>query len=49
MANEIKQICPYDIVIIRNQRYNELYESIKNLNKLLAWGHARVLENLLSE
>ena len=48
MANEIKQICPYDIVIIRNQRYNELYESIKNLNKLLAWGHARVLENLLS-
>lgn len=48
MAKEIKQICPYDIVIIRNQRYNELYESIKNLNKLLAWGHARVLENLLS-
>lgn len=48
MAYEIKQICPYDIVIILNQRYNELYGSIKNLNKLLAWGHARVLENLLS-
>jgi len=48
IAPEIKKICPYSIVIIGNQRYNELYNSIGNLNKLLAWGHARVLENLLS-
>lgn len=48
MAQKIRDICPYDIVIISNQRYNKLYESIGNLNKLLAWGHARVLENLLS-
>lgn len=47
LAKIIKDNCPYDIVIISNERYNELYDSIKNLNKLLAWGHARVIENLL--
>ena len=49
LAILIREICPYDIVIIENERYNDLYESIKNLNKLLAWGHARVLENLLEK
>src|SRR5205085_5719348 len=29
------------------ERYNELYKKFGNLNKLLAWGHARVIENLL--
>lgn len=47
LAELIKGICPYDIVVITNEKYNELYESIKNLNRLLAWGHARVIENLL--
>ena len=27
-------------------RYNELYRKIGNLNRLLAWGHARVIEDL---
>lgn len=49
LAKLIREICPYDIIIIENERYNDLYESIKNLNKLLAWGHARVLENLLEK
>ncbi|HHZ12371.1 MAG TPA: ribonuclease HIII [Clostridiales bacterium] len=49
LAKLIKNICPYDIVIIENERYNDLYASIKNLNKLLAWGHARVIENLLDK
>ena len=30
-------------------KYNELYEKIGNLNRLLAWGHARVIENLLDQ
>ena len=47
LALIIKNTCPYDIVIISNEKYNQLYESIRNLNKLLAWGHARVIENLL--
>jgi ribonuclease HIII len=28
-------------------KYNELYCSFGNLNKLLAWGHARIIENLM--
>jgi len=34
------------LVVIAPQRYNELYRKIGNLNRLLAWGHARVIENL---
>src|SRR5207249_4110880 len=30
------------------ERYNELYRQFGNLNKLLAWGHAKVIENLLA-
>ncbi|HZJ57776.1 MAG TPA: ribonuclease HIII, partial [Clostridia bacterium] len=47
LAMFIKDTCPYDIVVIENERYNDLYSAIKNLNRLLAWGHARVIENLL--
>jgi ribonuclease HIII len=38
-----------DIVLIGPARYNELYEKFGNLNKLLGWGHARVIENLLAK
>lgn len=47
LAEEITEICKYSVVIIGNKRYNELYSEIENLNKLLAWGHAQVIENLL--
>lgn len=47
LAPKIKSICKCDQVIIGPSKYNELYSRFKNLNKLLAWGHARVLENLL--
>jgi ribonuclease HIII len=38
-----------DVVSIGPAKYNELYEKFGNLNKLLAWGHARVIENLLAK
>jgi ribonuclease HIII len=38
-----------EAVLIGPQRYNELYEKFGNLNKLLGWGHARVIENLLAK
>ena len=38
-----------DVVLIGPGKYNELYEKFGNLNKLLAWGHARVIENLLAK
>ena len=39
----------HDVVLIGPAKYNELYEKFGNLNKLLAWGHARVIENLLGK
>ena len=47
MAIDIKTICPHSIIAIGPQKYNELYAKIKNLNRLLAWGHAKALETLL--
>ena len=48
MAAEIKKNAPHSIIAISNGKYNELYANIKNLNKLLAWGHARAIENTLN-
>ena len=49
MASDIRQACRHSVVAIGPQRYNELYAKINNLNRLLAWGHARALENLLQQ
>lgn len=43
----IRGVCPYEVVAIGPLRYNELYEKMRNLNRLLGWAHARALENLL--
>jgi ribonuclease HIII len=49
LAVKIRGICSHSIVVIGPERYNSLYASFKNLNRLLAWGHARALENLLEQ
>jgi ribonuclease HIII len=49
MAEEIKALCPHFVVPIEPKRYNELYAKVKNLNRLLAWGHAWTLENMLEK
>lgn len=46
LAEKIKANAVHSIVAISNTKYNELYNKIKNLNRLLAWGHARVIENI---
>lgn len=38
-----------ETVLIGPAKYNELYEKFGNLNLLLGWGHARVIENLLAK
>jgi ribonuclease HIII len=38
-----------DTVLIGPAKYNELYAKFGNLNSLLGWGHARVIENLLAK
>jgi len=49
LAAEISQVpgLRWEVVAIHPKRYNQLYENFGNLNHLLAWGHARVIENLL--
>ncbi len=47
LAEEIMRICKYSVVKLENNKYNEMYQEINNLNRLLAWGHARVIEDLL--
>ena len=51
LADEIRKnsMGLIDVVLIGPAKYNELYEKFGNLNKLLAWGHARVIENLLAK
>jgi ribonuclease HIII len=38
--------CAAEVVSIGPERYNEMHASFGNLNRLLAWGHARVIEKL---
>ncbi len=49
IAPEIKKISTHSIVTINPAKYNELYKKIGNLNNLLAWGHARAIENILEK
>jgi ribonuclease HIII len=48
-AEQIKRHCPFSVIAIGPAKYNELYEKFRNLNKLLAWGHARAIENVLEQ
>jgi ribonuclease HIII len=47
LAAAIREQAAVEVVKINPARYNSLYEKMKNLNILLAWAHARALENLL--
>lgn len=48
LAQSIRSILPqkHSIITIGPARYNELYAQFKNLNRLLAWGHAKAIETL---
>ena len=49
LAGKIKANSVHSTVVITPVKYNELYDKFKNLNKLLAWGHARAIENILEK
>ena len=49
LRRTIRRDCLFSVVAIGPERYNQLYATMGNLNQLLAWGHARVIENLLSK
>jgi ribonuclease HIII len=41
--------CVTSVVPIGNDAYNRLYAKMGSVNTLLAWGHARVIENLMGQ
>jgi len=49
LARGVREAYPTAVVAIGPERYNALYAKMGNLNRLLAWAHARVIENLLEQ
>ena len=49
MADLIKKGYKHSVVAIGPEKYNELYGKLRNLNRILAWAHARAIENILEE
>jgi ribonuclease HIII len=49
LAGKIRTVTAgrFSVIAIGPDAYNRLYEKFANLNRLLAWGHAKALENLL--
>jgi ribonuclease HIII len=41
--------CVVAVVPIGNEAYNRLHAKMHSVNAVLAWGHARVIENLMSQ
>lgn len=49
MAKKLKTRFAHSIVRISPKKYNELYATFHNLNRLLAWGHATALAELVEK
>ncbi|MDX8431752.1 MAG: ribonuclease HIII [Candidatus Algichlamydia australiensis] len=49
LATQIKKIVPYSLIRIFPTKYNLLYAKFRNLNELLAWGHASAIEELATK
>ncbi|MAG54855.1 MAG: ribonuclease HIII [Planctomycetes bacterium] len=42
-AEHLRNVLPHEVITIGPSRYNDLYESFGNLNRLLAWAHAKAM------
>ena len=49
LAEIIKNGYAHSVVSIGPERYNELYAKLRNMNRILAWGHSRAIENILEK
>ncbi len=51
LAEKIRKTpgCVTNVVMVGNEAYNRLYAKMKSVNAILAWGHARVIENLMGQ
>jgi len=46
LASQIRTAFPNKVVVIGNRRYNDLWEEMGSVNRLLAWAHARAIEDV---
>ena len=49
LASQIRSIAAHSIIRLFPEKYNALYAKFKNLNNLLAWGHATAIEELVQK
>lgn len=47
MAEAIRGRIPFAVVVVGPEEYNQRYKEMRNLNKLLAWGHSLAIRRLL--
>jgi ribonuclease HIII len=47
IADVLKKGYVHSVVAVGPEKYNDLYRKLRNLNRLLAWAHARAIENIL--
>ena len=48
-AKKLRAHYPYTLIALFPSKYNELYEKFNNLNRLLAWGHATAICELVQK
>lgn len=48
LSGVIKEHCPHSVIAVGPERYNEMHAKMKNLNRMLEWGHAKAIENVLA-
>ena len=51
IESKIKRIIgnKFEIVQINPEKYNKLYDSFNNLNKIMGWAHSKAIENLIEK
>ncbi len=49
IAPEIRRIAPHHLLFLPPDSYNRLYQSFRNLNRLLAWGHSTVIKEMVQK
>jgi ribonuclease HIII len=49
LAEVLSKGYKHSVVVIGPKKYNELYEKLRNINRILAWAHSRAIENILEE
>jgi len=49
LENDVKILCPHAVIEFNPQRYNALFDEMRNMNKVLAHGHATALEKVLDQ